>query len=122
MTTPATAPHELGRKGEDLAVRYLEHTGLVVLDRNWRCPHGELDLVLTDGRTLVICEVKTRTSGRFGGPAEAVTDAKAGRIRRLADRWQHAHRIGWCDRRFDILSVLWPPGQCPRVTHLAGVF
>src|SRR5438093_5896634 len=104
-------PSALGRRGEDLAARYLEHSGLVLLSRNWRCPEGELDLVLTDGRQLVVCEVKTRTSTNFGTPAESVTDEKATRIRRLARRWLHSHRMPRCPLRFDIVSILWPPNQ-----------
>ena|SRR2546430_13124931 len=122
MTASVAAHLQLARKGEDLAARYLEHGGLVVLSRNWRCPEGELDLVLTDGQTLVVCEVKTRTSTRFGTPAEAVTDVKSNRIRRLTQRWQHAHQVRYCPLRFDIVSILWPPGESPRITHLPGVF
>ena len=67
------AKDELGRRGEDEAVRYLEQRGLVVLSRNWRCRDGELDVVAVDGDRLVVCEVKTRSGTRFGEPAEAVT-------------------------------------------------
>jgi putative endonuclease len=119
----STAGHlALGRKGENLAARYLESRGLVVLSRNWRCPDGELDLVLTDGRTLIVCEVKTRTSTEFGTPAEAVSHEKAQRVRRLAHRWLNTYRVGWCELRFDIVSVLWPAGHIPRIDHLVGVF
>src|ERR1700754_1854146 len=59
----------LGRRGEDLAAHYLEQRGLVVLSRNWRCRHGEIDLVATDARLLVVCEVKTRSGTRYGEPA-----------------------------------------------------
>lgn len=121
--TTVTAPHlRTGRRGEDLAARYLESIGLVVLSRNWRCREGELDLVATDGRQLVVCEVKTRTGTGYGGPAEAVTDQKAHRIRRLARRWCAAYQVGGCPTRYDILSVLWPPGGTPRVRHLRGAF
>jgi putative endonuclease len=112
----------LGRRGEDLAARFLEHNGLVLLSRNWRCSEGELDLVLTDGRKLVVCEVKTRTSTNFGTPAEAVTDAKATRIHHLARRWLRFHRLPHCPLRFDIVSILWPPNQNPRIHHLRGAF
>ena len=67
----------LGRRGEDLAARYLEQRGLVILSRNWRCRHGEIDLVATDSHRLVVCEVKTRSGTRYGEPAEAV-DAEPG--------------------------------------------
>jgi putative endonuclease len=74
----------LGRYGEALAVRYLREQGMEVLERNWRCEHGEVDVVARDGDCLVICEVKTRRSAGFGEPVEAVTVAKARRLRRLA--------------------------------------
>ena len=83
----------LGRRGEDLAARFLEQQGLVVLSRNWRCRHGELDLVATDADQLVVCEVKTRSGTRFGEPAEAVTGRKAARIRRVTQAWLAAHQM-----------------------------
>ena len=73
----------LGAYGERVAARHLTDQGMVVLDRNWRCDEGELDLVLRDGPVLVGCEVKTRTSLAHGSPHEAVTDAKLARLRRL---------------------------------------
>ena len=123
MTADTTRPHiRTGTRGEDLAARYLENQGLVVLGRNWRCPEGELDVVATDHRRLIVCEVKTRSSTNFGHPAEAVTDEKAHRIRRLSRRWRTAHGIGWCEERFDIISIIWPPGEPPRIQHLKGAF
>src|SRR5262245_10171798 len=78
---------ELGRRGEDLAVEYLQRQGMVVLSRNWQCSAGELDVVLTDRSRLVVCEVKTRSGTGFGAPAEAVTGIKAARIRRVTQLW-----------------------------------
>jgi len=118
----AHAPHSLGRRGEELAASYLEDKGLVVLSRNWRCRDGELDLVATDGKQLVVCEVKTRAGLDYGEPAEAVDETKARRIRRLANRWLSTYRVGWCELRFDIVAVLWRPGDTPRVRHLKGAF
>jgi putative endonuclease len=112
----------LGRLGEDLAAKHLEGLGLVVLSRNWRCRDGELDLVATDGRTLVVCEVKTRSGANFGTPEEAVTDEKAGRIRRLATQWLRTYKVGWCPVRFDVVAILAPPGETPSITHLPGAF
>lgn len=120
--TPPKAAHlRTGDRGEALAARYLEEQGLVVLSRNWRCREGELDLVLTDGRTLVVCEVKTRTTDNYGPPAEAVDDAKAARIRRLARRWRADHGVPHVETRHDIVSILWRPDQTPKVSHLRGV-
>ncbi len=94
MTDTATGPtgaghnralrnRALGAYGERVAARHLTDQGMVVLDRNWRCDEGELDLVLRDGPVLVGCEVKTRTSLAHGSPHEAVSDAKLARLRRL---------------------------------------
>ena len=121
----STAKHlVLGRRGEELAARYLERTQrLLVLSRNWRCSEGELDLVLTNGHELIFCEVKTRTSTNYGTPGEAITDQKARRIRHLARRWRHTNGVQpWVAERFDTVSVLWRPHQLPIVDHQARVF
>ncbi|MFI5609238.1 YraN family protein [Amycolatopsis sp. NPDC051903] len=112
----------VGRWGEDLAARHLQNAGLVVLSRNWLCREGELDLVLSDGDKVVFCEVKTRTGTGFGTPAESVTDEKIGRIRRAAQRWLQAHRVGWCATRYDVVTILAPAGAHPEVHHIAGAF
>ena len=119
----STARHlTTGIQGEDLAANYLERQGLVVLSRNWRCREGELDLVATDRRQLIVCEVKTRTSTNFGHPAEAVTEEKANRIRRLARRWRTAHNVRWCPERFDIIAITWPPDGEPNLQHFKAAF
>ncbi|MDP8937634.1 MAG: YraN family protein [Actinomycetota bacterium] len=82
--------------------------GYTVLARNWRCPSGELDLVVRRGRTVVFCEVKTRSSTAFGAPVEAVTPVKQARLRRLAGCWLEAagRPASVSDLRFDVASVL----------------
>lgn len=116
-----TGRQELGAYGEALAAQHLLSTGMVLLDRNWRCPAGEIDLVLRDGRTLVFCEVKTRSSAAFGSPLEAVTPAKAARLRRLAAQWLDAHGLRVPDVRIDLVGVLCPAGAAAEVDHVAGV-
>ncbi|HET6290776.1 MAG TPA: YraN family protein [Amycolatopsis sp.] len=119
----AGAPHiELGRWGEELAVRHLEKAGYVVLSRNWRCRDGELDLVATDRKRLIFCEVKTRSGVGFGTPAEAVTPAKADRIRRLAHQWQRAFMLRWCPVRYDIIAIVARPDARPQVRHIKAAF
>ncbi|MDT7714859.1 MAG: putative endonuclease [Pseudonocardiales bacterium] len=113
---------ELGRWGEDLAADYLAGTGLVLLSRNWRCRDGEVDLIGTDGERLVVCEVKTRSGTGYGEPAEAVTAAKAARIRRVTAQWLRTYRVGWCEIRFDVLAVLCPPDGPVTVEHIQGAF
>lgn len=112
----------VGGYGERLAGRHLLARGLVLLDRNWRCPSGEIDLVARDGPVVVFVEVKTRRSGKFGVPAAAVGVAKARRLRRLAARWLAEH--GADERRqvrFDVVSVLLG-ADTAAVEHLRGAF
>ncbi len=113
--------HALGAYGEAYAARHLVDRGMVVLDRNWRCDQGEIDLVLRDGRVLVFCEVKTRSSTLYGSPLEAVTEQKAARLRRLAARWLAAHQVRAGEVRIDLVGVLVPRGSAPSVEHLRGV-
>jgi putative endonuclease len=77
----------LGAEGEDLAAHWYEDNGYEVLDRNWRRREGEIDLIVRRGKTVAFCEVKTRSTDRFGAGTESVLPAKQRRIRRLAARW-----------------------------------
>jgi putative endonuclease len=113
---------ELGVRGEHIAAVYLTHAGLRVLDRNWRCREGELDIVARDGDALVFCEVKTRRGTGFGYPVEAVTAVKQRRLRVLAQRWLAAHDEHAPDLRFDVVGVLVRPARPALVTHLRGAF
>ena len=113
---------DLGSRGERIAAAYLRSTGLRLLDRNWRCRDGELDIVARDGDALVFCEVKTRRGIGYGHPAEAVTAAKQRRLRTLAQRWLAAHEHHAPELRFDVVGVLVPPSGPARVTHLPGAF
>ncbi|WP_369141237.1 YraN family protein [Modestobacter versicolor] len=112
----------LGAFGERVAVRALADAGLLVLDRNWRCRDGELDLVARDGDALVFCEVKTRTGTGFGHAVEAVTPAKRRRLRLLARSWLAAHDHHAPDLRFDVVGVHVPRSGPVRVTHLRNAF
>jgi len=78
----------------------------VVVDRNWRCRDGEIDLVLTRARLLVFCEVKTRSSDAYGSPAAAVTPAKQARLRKLGMRWIDAQQVRPASLRFDVACVI----------------
>ncbi len=78
----------------------------MVVDRNWRCREGEIDLVLTRARLLVFCEVKTRSSNAYGSPAAAVTLAKQMRLRKLGMRWIDAHQMRPSAIRFDVACVV----------------
>jgi putative endonuclease len=111
----------LGDFGERLAVRHLTEQGIAVLDRNWRCRDGEIDIVARSGSTLVVCEVKTRTSTRFGTPLEAITATKADRLHRLGWQWARAHQERFDTLRIDIVTVVLPRRGRRRLEHLTGV-
>lgn len=115
------ATQALGRYGEDVATRHLCDAGFVVLERNWRCAVGEIDIVALDGDTLVVCEVKTRSSVEFGSPLEAVTARKAARLARLAVEYRRFSGRPPGPVRIDLIGVLLRRRGAPLVEHLAGV-
>lgn len=119
MTTSTRA--ETGTYGEQLAGRVLVDSGYTILERNWRCRHGEIDLVARDGDALVIVEVKTRRGVTFGDPVEAVTFDKMLRLRRLAVAWLEEHPgSGASAIRIDVIGVLLRPGGPAQVRHVRG--
>ncbi len=100
----------LGQWGEDRAAAHLRRSGLRIVDRNWRAPEreipGELDIVAVEGATVVVCEVKTRRTGRFGGAVAAVGEAKQQRIRSLTESWlRHRPGEGREGVRFDVIAI-----------------
>lgn len=121
--SPATAASRvaLGAYGEGVAERHLVQAGLVVLDRNWRCDEGEIDLVLREDGVLVVCEVKTRTSVARGTPHEAITDDKLERLHRLGQRWAQARGLRPAETRVDLVAVLRPRRGPALVDHVRGL-
>lgn len=111
---------ERGRAGEERAARYLRDAGYDILDRNWRCPQGEIDIVAATGRQLVIVEVKTRRTALFGHPFEAVDARKRGRLWRLARAWSHAHPEHASGRvlRLDAVGVTGSDPRSAIIEHL----
>jgi putative endonuclease len=94
-----------GREGEDATALTYERCGYRVVARNWRCPLGELDLVLQRGGVLVFCEVKARSGSAFGGGYEAVTWTKRRKLRQLAEAFLQSYRPLDVRARFDVASV-----------------
>ncbi len=108
---------ERGRHGEDLAVQALEAHGYVVIDRNWRCTAGEIDLVARDGQTWVFVEVKSRQGEDFGAPEEAVTAAKQGRLLQASLAYLAEHGLGDVQWRIDVVAlVLSSSGRVKRLS------
>jgi putative endonuclease len=125
--------NSLGRYGEEVAARWLAADGLKILERNWRCAEGELDIVALDGDTLAVCEVKTRSERGFQQPSEAIDRTKADRLRRLAERWlgerwpTHFARLareatrGTRDAEVDPIDAAPPPPGGVRIDLVAVV-
>jgi len=111
----------LGRDGEQAAVTYLEGCGFRILDRNWRCADGEIDIVAVERHTFVVCEVKTRSGTRYGTPLEAVGRAKQRRLRRLAVRWLNAHGVRFDQIRIDVVGLLYEGTGGFTIEHVRGV-
>ena len=111
----------LGRRGEELAAGYLKAQGMRIVDRNWRCPEGELDLVLREGDVLVACEVKTRRGEGCGSPHEAVDSVRLERLHRLVWRWAEAHDVRPSGTRVDLVAVLRPRRGAAVVEHVRGL-
>ena len=110
----------LGHKGEDIAARYLEQHGYTILDRNWRCGHKELDLVVYKENTVVFVEVKTRSGTDYGDPWSFVDDRKIRRIVNSADAYIRFRCIDM-DVRFDIISIV-SDGEDFKVEHIEQAF
>ncbi|WP_298459597.1 YraN family protein [uncultured Cellulomonas sp.] len=115
------AKDAVGRYGENVATRFVQDAGWQVLDRNWRGTGGELDIVALDGTALVTVEVKTRRGVGFGHPAEAVTDRKVARLRRLTAQWVATHEVRPRSIRIDVIAVLVPRSGAAQVEHLVGI-
>ncbi|MFT4164999.1 MAG: YraN family protein [Microlunatus sp.] len=118
--------NEIGAMGETLAALELQNQGMEILDRNWSCRWGEIDVVALDlsggRRTAVFCEVKCRTGRGFGDPLESITSAKVSRLRKLAAEWLSQHReFGFDGARLDAIGVLLERDQQPVLTHITGI-
>jgi putative endonuclease len=111
----------LGREGEQAAVDYLTERGFRILDRNWRCADGEIDIVAVERHSLVVCEVKTRSGTRYGTPLEAVGRVKLRRLRRLAAQWLNAHGVRFEQIRIDVVGLLYEGSGGFTIEHVRGV-
>ena len=112
----------VGRVGEDAALRCYRDRGYELVARNWRCPLGEIDLVISRGGLLVFCEVKTRSGSAFGGGFEAVGPRKQRKLRQLAEVFLLANRLRPARARFDVASVHVPRGRGASVELFEDAF
>lgn len=123
VMTQSRTRAQIGALGEQLVVDHLCALGWRVLERNWRCRYGELDVIAVDpeAAALVFIEVKTRTSDQFGGVAQAVSPDKVRRLRRLAGLWLAGQTRSWSQIRIDVLGVRITPEGAPEISHVLGV-
>jgi len=111
----------LGREGEDAALKYLQQKGYLLLDKNFRCSAGELDLVMLDGRQLVFVEVRTRKSRDFGTPEESITVTKQRQVKKVALAYLAGHKLPPGGFRFDVVAVDYSGGS-REIRHLPHAF
>jgi putative endonuclease len=112
-----------GRKGEEEAARYLAGQGYCLLERNFRCPHGEMDIIALDGRTLVFVEVRSRATDNFGLPQESVGRQKQARLRRVARYYLAASGGHRGPVRFDVLAIKYGlNGRVEFLEHIKNAF
>jgi putative endonuclease len=111
----------LGKEGERIAERYLLKKGYKLVERNYRCPSGELDLIVLDRRVVVFVEVKTRTGDAFGTPFEAVEFRKQQKMTQAAQYFLVQKGLHQRDARFDVVGISWP-GRELLVEHIENAF
>ncbi|MBU6347680.1 MAG: YraN family protein [Actinomycetales bacterium] len=112
---------QIGDIGEEMAEKFLRNLNYIILARNFRTKRGELDIIALDNRTLVFCEVKTRSTVRQGLPAEAISALKFQHIRQVALIWLRLNSVPHEAIRFDLISVLGPLAKNPKIEHLRGI-
>ena len=115
-------PRSLGERGERRAERHLRRLGYRIVARRSRNRYGEHDLIAVEGRTVVFVEVKTRRRSDVGRPAEAVDRTRQQRLVRAAAAFMKRRNLQGFPARFDVVEVVWPDGEPPRITHFRGAF
>jgi putative endonuclease len=125
---PMPSNQKIGRKGEDVAVRFLEEKGYRIMDRNYRFQRAEIDVVAFEpddddqGGELVFVEVKTRSSLAYGHPEESISEEKERAIRKVAGAWLHERRMEGAPCRFDVVSIVLNQGDTPTIDHYENAF
>jgi putative endonuclease len=118
---PMTQKQFMGKYGEDLSAKYLQDRGYQIIERNWRCNLGEIDLIAKEGNRIIFVEVKTRNGSGYGHPFEAITALKVSRMRKLAAQWCAENKSAGSKVRLDAIAVLIQNGKVA-IEHLKQVF
>ncbi|GAB7027017.1 YraN family protein [Geotalea toluenoxydans] len=112
----------LGEVGESIAVTFLKGLKYTIIERNFRCKCGEIDIIARDGKTLVFVEVKTRRTNAFGVPQLAVTPFKQRQISKTALTWLAQKKLQDAGARFDVIAILQPDHAVPEIDHIRDAF
>jgi len=113
---------ELGKRGEQLAAKYLAKSGFKIIERNYRCRLGEVDLILSKNDQLIFVEVKTRSSIKYGQPAEAVNSKKKANYFRLATHYVSFKRLNDINLRFDVIEIMYDADGTYKINHIPDAF
>ncbi len=123
MTRGAGADNRtLGERGEAIATAYLKGLRFTIVERNFRCKGGEVDIIARDGKTFVFVEVKTRRSLSFGPPQGSVTPFKQRQISKVALTWLAKNRLDEASARFDVIAILLREHAVPEIEHIRNAF
>jgi len=112
----------IGSRGEDLAAAFLQSSGLKIIERNYRCKGGEVDIVAKDGNTFVFVEVKTRKTLTYGVPQLAVTPFKQRQISKAALTWLSRQRLHDVPARFDVIAIILEGNYRHQIDHISNAF
>ena len=110
----------LGKSGEEIAAEYLENKGYNIIDRNFRCVLGEIDLIVKRKGILTFVEVKTRTNEKYGKPSEAVNNIKKNHMKRSAAIFLKENNFSGFTIRFDVIEVYMINGKC-KINHIKQI-
>jgi putative endonuclease len=119
---PKSGNSSLGSMGESIAATFLKGAGFSIVERNFRCVCGELDIIARDGRTIVFIEVKCRNNEIYGSPQLAVTAFKQRQISKAALVWLSKRRLYDAEARFDVVAILLREGALPEIEHIRNAF
>jgi len=112
----------LGAQGEDIAAAFLKGQKYAIVERNYRCKAGELDIVAREGKTLVFVEVKTRSNTAFGPPQASVTPFKQRQISKAALTWLAQKKLHGTNARFDVIAIILRQHEVPAIEHIKNAF
>jgi len=112
----------LGKQGEAIAVQYLQQCKYTVIEQNFRCKCGELDIIAREGKVTVFIEVKTRKNLSYGPPQLAVTPFKQRQISKAALFYLAQKKIQGTNARFDVIAILLGYNEVPQIDHIINAF